>query len=423
MREFLLSFALVLGGATVVRGKRLESGAEFHQAVGADSSDVADSINCPTLDVAFPDPSTLRCEACRTVASEMAHQVVRNGYMFDEVTETICDDMLHSELRQRENGFRFFLTPHQRKNEPVRYDEKRAKGVGSLPKTVTLGGGTKPEGVDWTAFTNKEANMLPCAGYLVKKECFKKLEEHEEAIEKCLPKKVRGKRTKPAAKNGGHVAHIDVKGSRELAERAMKAKEAKAKGEEVEDPYAEASDPKSPDQAAKHCLAQVMCAKDCAEKPLLKAREEERVAFLKYEGAYGNPKFPYVEDEFEPGMMVKNPYAKGGELEKKNEHLQKRKAHHEKWKAHKKMVAEADGREFDEAAFDERHEKDARGEHFDEAEQRRHLGLGPDEPFPHDHDVHPKHRTPQDLPDAGLKHNTLAQRDRAGRNVGSRDEL
>ena len=74
------------------------------------------------------------------------------------------------------------------------------------------------------------------------------------------------------------------------------------------------------------CSVQGCQSGDCHERKVLKAREGERLKFLKFEGAYGNQKAPYVEDEFQPGLMEKNPYAPGGAKARQNELLKKRGA-------------------------------------------------------------------------------------------------
>lgn len=72
------------------------------------------------------------------------------------------------------------------------------------------------------------------------------------------------------------------------------------------------------------CLEDDLCqsvSHDCDAQMLSIARKRERELFLKYEGKFGNEKFPYVEDEAKPGLLMRNPYAPGGELAENNDLL------------------------------------------------------------------------------------------------------
>ena len=66
-------------------------------------------------------------------------------------------------------------------------------------------------------------------------------------------------------------------------------------------------------------------AKECDPYALSKAREEDRVRWLKWMGRAhpGKGLNPYVPLEDNPSMHIRNPYAAGGELESLNELLKK----------------------------------------------------------------------------------------------------
>jgi hypothetical protein len=263
-----------------VEGKELLHGDQVRlpdNAAGAEAAEVG--INCPSLTDKFRSSSSVKCDGCHVIAVALVYRVVRKREIFDEATDTLCNDMMHSVLRQKTNGRRFWVPPHKSGLADHDIAETDKKLLESDEKTITLTGMDPRFGNLVTYHDEWEQRVLPCAPYLLKRMCFERMGEHEEGVELCynaIRKTAPGKMIKP-----------DTPEEEKLLE----------------------------------CVSAALGCEDgdCLERRVLEERKKERVRFLKFEGAYGNEKAPYVEDEFQPGMMEKNPYGPGGNLEKRNE--------------------------------------------------------------------------------------------------------
>jgi hypothetical protein len=244
-------------------------------AAGAEAAELG--INCPTISDVLRPSSSIKCDGCHVIAIALVYRVVRKRQLLEEATDALCEDMMESTLRQKTNGRRFWVPPHKSKLGDTAMNEEDK--LLETDRTMTLTGLDPRFGRTVTYHDEFEQRVLPCAPYLLKRMCFARLEEHDDAVEACF------KTAKKKAPNA--IVKPDSEGEETLLE----------------------------------CVSNALgChSDDCHERRVLKAREEERVRFLKFEGAYGNEKAPYVEDEFQSGLMMKNPYGPGGALEKKND--------------------------------------------------------------------------------------------------------
>lgn len=224
-------------------------------------------LNCPSVAPGFVWPvGTLRCEACRAVMRSIEHRIFSRHQTVDEALEgdELCAPLVDTAwLRQRKNGLRYFYV----------------SGVDEPPQDASA---------DRPTFHNAlERKSLPCAAYLLKQRCYSTLERADDALEAALA---------PTRK-----VFKQLRADSEASDSVGQAREALRNRLEAV------------------CRDETS---DCrGDRAMAAARTAERERFLKYEAKYGNDKFKYVEDENTPGLLVRNPFAKGGEREKENELL------------------------------------------------------------------------------------------------------
>lgn len=296
----LLAVLLFVAFAAV-QGKELRHGDHVRLPDNDAAAEAAEiGINCPSIRDTFRDSSSVKCDGCHVIAVALTYRIARARMTFDEATDGLCDDMMESVLRQKTNGRRFWVPPHKSRSKDQ--EIKDADREFETSRTITLTGMEARFGSPPTYHDEFEQTVLPCAPYLLKRLCFARFEQHEDDVERCWTS------------------------ARQNATKAAKLGEVKS-GKKGQGVVVVVSPDSDEEESLLNCFSNALGCHtgDCHERRVLKAREAERLRFLKFEGAYGNQKVPFVEDEFTPGHMERNPYAPGGAKANANELLRRRK--------------------------------------------------------------------------------------------------
>ena len=217
-------------------------------------------LNCPNIPGPPFEPGTTLCEGCKAVTDRIRYLATNKGMdIYDIEPPLVCQWMQdHAELHQKKNGFRWWHVSNSEEETHSRQKE----------------GLDKEDAVNF--HTKYENERLPCASFLLKRYCEKWWEKREHDLELCL-----GRFKKELGQSGMKTANSTLQ----------------------------------------ECFHLVCRQAECDPKVLKTAKQKERIAFMKYEAAFGKAGFNYVADEEKEGLLIRNPYAKGGDKVHENEYL------------------------------------------------------------------------------------------------------